>query len=260
MRFLKDLYARWAPEAVRNYVRPFKSPRKLLVRTRLEVWTHGRVAEGSFAGMKFPKTFPTGMLLGTWEKELRPAWQEILTRDYHRVVNVGAAEGYYAVGLLLKHSRVRVDAFEMLPEQQRRLRELAVANGVADRLRVFGRCELENFTASVGEGEHTLIVMDVEGYETVLLDPEKIPALAAADLLVECHDVYIPGCAELLRRRFERTHQLTAVAGQWRTFDDFPFKNRVARLAWLRGEVIATMNEGRPCLMSWFWMKSRQNS
>ncbi len=260
MRSLKNLYARWTPEAVRNFVRPFKAPRTLFVRTCLDVWTHGRVAEGAFAGMKFPKTFPTGMLLGTWEKELRPAWREILTRNYQRVVNVGAAEGYYAVGILLQNPRVRVDAFEMLPEQQRRLRELAEVNGVADRLCVLGRCELENFAASVGAGAGTLIVMDVEGYETVLLDPEKIPALAAADLLVESHDVYIPGCAELLRQRFEQTHQLTAVAGQWRTFDDFPFKNRLARLPWLRGEVISTMNEGRPCLMSWFWMKSRPAS
>ena len=46
-----------------------------------------------------------------------------------------------------------------------------------------------------------MVVCDVEGYEEILLVPEKIPALARATLLVEMHDCFRPGVTELIAER-----------------------------------------------------------
>jgi hypothetical protein len=37
-------------------------------------------------------------LLGTYESELHPVLHEILIKPYELIVDVGSAEGYYAIG------------------------------------------------------------------------------------------------------------------------------------------------------------------
>ena len=39
------------------------------------------------------------MLLGTWELELAEVWELIFANDFSVMVDVGAAEGYYAIGM-----------------------------------------------------------------------------------------------------------------------------------------------------------------
>ena len=52
------------------------------------------------------------MLLGTWELELTEIWERILANDYSLMVDVGAAEGYYAVGMNLRKPNAEVIAYE----------------------------------------------------------------------------------------------------------------------------------------------------
>jgi hypothetical protein len=258
--FLHRFYASVLPLSVRDGLRPLKTPGHSLARGLTRVWAGGRVASGLFAGMRFPSSIgQLGMLLGTWEKELDPVWREIVVQPYRLMVNVGAAEGYYAVGLALRCPALRVIAFEMLAEQRVRLDELAALNAVTARIDVRGRCEPTGFDAALGDGRGTLVVMDVEGYETVLLDPHRAPALAAADVLVESHDLYVEGCTELLRKRFATMHEIVEIESRWRTLDDYPFRHMLTRLPWLREQFLFTMNEGRPCLMRWLWLKSRNS-
>jgi hypothetical protein len=60
------------------------------------------VESGPFAGMKYLPGFCEGILpklLGSYEQELWPALHSIASLPIQAVINIGCAEGYYAVGL-----------------------------------------------------------------------------------------------------------------------------------------------------------------
>ena len=66
---------------------------------------------------------------------------------YPVVVNIGCAEGYYAVGMAGRMPDTRVDAFDIDPAAQRACGELAARRGVADRVRVGARFTADDFAA-----------------------------------------------------------------------------------------------------------------
>lgn len=65
------------------------------------------VRRGPFAGLRYPSHDAVGSslwpkLLGSYEAELAPTFEALCATPYRTVVDVGAAEGYYAVGLGLR--------------------------------------------------------------------------------------------------------------------------------------------------------------
>ena len=58
---------------------------------------------------------------------------------------------------------------------------------------------------------NSLVLSDCEGFEGELF-ATAAPALDSATLLVEVHDMFVPGVSDRLRRRFAGTHDITATA------------------------------------------------
>lgn len=179
---------------------------------------------GPFAGMRFSweKVFspPLPKYLGTYEMELMPALEQLFARNFATVIDVGAAEGYYAVGFALKFPQTKVVAFEALEEGQALVKELAVKNDVGSRVEVRGLCEKSDLQEAVTP--HTLVMMDVEGAEEFLLDPGEVPALRKATILFESHDALVADVGKHVCARFEGTHNITAVPSRTRTRADWP--------------------------------------
>jgi hypothetical protein len=186
-----------------------------------------RIAAGPFAGMRFTWdpwdpyfSLPLAKFLGTYELELHPVIERIAAVRFDLIVDVGAAEGYYAIGLARRCRSARVLAFEELAAGREVMARLAETNGVADRLEVAARCEPSDLNDALIRARNVLVLMDVEGYEQVLLDPEAVPGLRRARILFEAHDCYVPGVGEEICRRFEATHDIEAISYRARTLDD----------------------------------------
>jgi hypothetical protein len=227
--------------------------------TRAVVRRTGRaVASGPFRGMKYVASgvgsvyYPK--LLGVYERELHPVVAAIGRLRPDRIIDVGAAEGYYAVGLARCNPQAAVVAFEETPDGQRLVREMAALNGVADRVRVLGRCEPGDLRAELAGARRPVVVCDVEGYETTLLDPAAVPALATTWVLVELHEFVTAGVGELLRGRFQDTHRVAEIAQTDRTRADFPYLRWLARLL-PHAYATFAVNEFRPARMSWLWLE-----
>jgi len=200
----------------------------------------GQSSEGCFA----PK------LLGTYEAELHPLLRSLPGRGYEAVINVGCAEGYYAVGLARMLPGVTLVAHDTDEEAQRLCRALAAANGVSARLRVGGLFAPADFAAYAGR--RALVVCDIEGAEADLLDPEAAPALRGMDLLVETHDVLREGTSALLRERFAATHEITA----WRVGARDP--SAFGELAGLEHlDQLLAVWEWRLPGNDWLWLEKR---
>jgi hypothetical protein len=191
----------------------------------------GRVWSGPFAGSVHSAdavcSAALPKLLGTYERELQPCVEALARRrDWTVVIDVGAAEGYYAVGLA-RRTGARVLAFEMDPVGRRLLHDNVAANAVSERVEVRGECTPAVFADSLAAVEGpVLVVMDVEGAEAALVEHVQPRDLAKATFLIEVHDFNSPAGGPLLSARlraaFEASHTIEVIRSASRTRADFP--------------------------------------
>ena len=171
------------------------------------------VRAGPFKGMVLPSRVAEGCfvpkLLGCYEAELHPVLEHIRQRAYPNVVNIGCAEGYYAVGLARLMPRSRVWAYDTDEKARATCARVAEENGVGDRIVLggaFAHDDFEQFTA----GE-TVVIVDIEGAELNLLDPETAPVIKGLDIQVEMHNSFEVAFNRDFIARFEETHEIQRI-------------------------------------------------
>jgi len=148
-------------------------------------------------------------LLGCYEQPLQPFIEQAIASDYPTILNIGCAEGYYAVGMARRMPATHVLAHDLNPKAQQVCTELAGINQVSARVSVGGLFTPENFAAYATTP--TLVMCDIEGAERELLNPLEAPALKGMDIIVESHECLISGVTQLLIDRFKETHHITLV-------------------------------------------------
>lgn len=244
-------------DCIRKIVPATLRPIGYLVR-KTHTCTGGRIYQGPFKGMKYAEdSFGSCLipkLLGIYERELASAVEEACAASPRLIVDIGAAEGYYAVGLALRNPQARVVAFEMEEAGQKLLHKTIEMNAKQAAVEVRGKCEPADLQQLLDGAEQPLVVCDCEGYEQVLLDPQRIPALARAQVLVELHDFLVPGLTEQITQRFSASHDVQRIWQTDRSPSDYPFKSLYLRL--LPGSYRRwAVSEWRPGRMSWLWMR-----
>ncbi len=172
------------------------------------------VKHGPFRGMKFPTAeAATGSLLpkllGTYELELHPILESLDGQRYDQVVNIGAGEGYYAVGLALRCPQSQVFAYDTNPLALTQCASMARENGVGSRV-VLGASFTRQMLMSLPTAR-TLIVCDCEGYEKQLFDRESVAAISQHDVLIEVHDFVDWDISTQLQAAFAQTHRLQVI-------------------------------------------------
>lgn len=178
------------------------------------------VLSGPFQGLRYlDETGLWGPIfpkwLGSYEDELHPFFERTLQSPPSVIVDVGAAEGYYAVLLAKRLPGTTVHSFDINPLAMRAQARLARLHQVSN-LRISSTCTYESLGRLLGGsacGER-LVICDIEGEEATLMDPQKCPELAAAMILVELHETMeFPGndTRRLLESRFRDTHEIEFV-------------------------------------------------
>jgi len=92
--------------------------------------SEGVVLDGPFKGMKYPKNESFGSaflpkILGTYEKEISSLVQSLLNSNYDIVLDVGCAEGYYAVGFAKFGKARKVFAYDIQEKARKLCSEMA---------------------------------------------------------------------------------------------------------------------------------------
>ncbi len=218
---------------------------------------HGRtVRHGPLAGLTYPPGLDaTGdlvaKLLGTYELELRDELGAWVAARYAHVIDVGCAEGYYAVGLARAMPETTVHAFDIDADARLRCAGLAAVNGVQDRVVLGGMCTPQTLQAGF-PADGVALLSDCEGYERVLLDPQAAPVLAGWPILVELHEFLDPAITDVIAERFAATHDVRVIEGAPR---------RGERLPELAGfspaERAVLLDEHRPAAMRWAALRPR---
>ena len=223
-------------------------------RPELDRWfveRHGSVVlHGPFAGMRYARRtldhvhHLTSRLLGSYESELAGVVAAQVERRPPLFVDIGAADGYYAVGMAVACAGIVVHAYEIDPVARRVLRANARANEV--EVTVHGPANSRRLAAH--DLDRAFVLSDCEGAEVDILDGEALPALARATLLVELHgDTGAP-----LRERFATTHDATEIETEPRDPSAFPELDDAP--PHLRAGAV---DELRPGPMSWLLLEPR---
>lgn len=176
-----------------------------------------RVRSGPFAGLSYLDQSTGSVLgpklLGTYENELHGWIEDAIARNYGRIIDVGCAEGYYAVGMAVACATANVYAYDLDATSQERTVALAALNGVSGRVHVGGLCNPAELARLIAD-ENNLLIVDIEGAENELLDPEATPQLRHTDLIVETHEKFRPGVLWRLLNRFMETHSIDIVSAR----------------------------------------------
>jgi len=187
---------------------------------------------GPFVGMEYGYSATEGALiprlLGVYESELHPHLEAFAAEGLDCVIDVGCAEGYYAVGLARMIPSVRVHAYDIDPAARRACLEMADKNGVAARVAVGGEFPPDGFEAF--KGQRVLVIVDAEGAEVDILQPALSPSLAGMNIIVETHDIYREGATATLLERFSTTHDIAVVRQQGKTFEMPPWLDQLPHL------------------------------
>ena len=168
------------------------------------------VKHGPFSGMVYPEdtalwvTAPSLKESGEYEAALLPTLVAELKRTPSCFIDIGAADGYYAVGAAMLG--LRTIAYESSPIQRRAIRALAAANAVDVEVRRHCRRvpRLPN---------RSLLLVDVEGAESRLLTGRAARRLGASTVVVELHEQFVPGVTQALLSRFAETHRGELIRG-----------------------------------------------
>jgi hypothetical protein len=221
----------------------------------------GRIAQGPFRGMRYissayhSEVLPK--LVGTYEREIGPAIEAICGAECDRIIDIGVAEGYYAVGMAMRNVRAAIVGFERNPSARYYSRRLAARNGVADRMRLLGNCDPDSLAKALEGSRRPAVICDCEGAEDLLLCPDRIEPLRRAYILVETHDGLeteagiLEGITDRLRERFGPTHTIEVIASRDRTRDDLPPGSDLSP-----EEAVEAMDEGRPWAQ-WLFMSPK---
>lgn len=205
------------------------------------------VIDGPFSGTAYPPPIAPWVrdlgakLIGSYEAGIQDIIERVIATEPKSVVDVGSAEGYYAVGFALRLPTARVTAVDIDPVARLLCRGLAQRNGVSDRVTTQARADLTD--AAIGE--RSLVFLDCEGAEYELADPVRFPALADATVLVELHEFFHRDILAVLADRFAATHDIEVHEEHRATVA----ADRLSR--WPDPDVEKLLNERRPELMRW---------
>jgi hypothetical protein len=128
-------------------------------------------------------------LLGLYEKDVLDRIGSRRKR-WEWVINLGAGDGYYGIGLVKADRAKRSICFEQSDEGKAALKQAAEANGVTDRVTILGRADT-NFLdlpemQQINPAE-ALLIIDIEGGEFSLLTEDTLTRLNDAEMIIELH-------------------------------------------------------------------------
>jgi hypothetical protein len=193
--------------------------------------------------------------IGCYEEELQGIIEKVVDARYTTVIDIGSAEGYYAVGLAWRCPQARVFSYDTDIWARRQQLRLARLNGVKN-LEIGAYCSWDDITRRVLD--RTFVLCDIEGYEYDLLNPAACPALQRVDILVEVHPsgaLDTRSVCDALTARFATTHAPTEIGinGQRSRYVAGMFGGRLSAV-----EIEGYVDEWRSLPdQLWLWLETR---
>tara|TARA_B100000212_G_scaffold70965_1_gene49975 strand:+ start:9241 stop:10074 length:834 start_codon:yes stop_codon:yes gene_type:complete len=177
----------WREETIRQ--------RQKRISLELFKMLNGTVKYGPFKGLRLTHNPWWGQLdlgsqcLGLYEKEILKFIENIEDGQFTNFIDIGAADGYYAVGLLSTGKIQRSICFEKTDKGREAIFTNWKNNGAIGQLVVKAKANFESIaTLTEHDLERSLILIDIEGGEFELLNNDTIHKFRYSKILLEIHN------------------------------------------------------------------------
>lgn len=180
-----------------------------------EIFKEPLVLHGPFKGLKYPefKSRSSSLyskLIGSYEMELHNELKNLLNYDFEQVINIGCAEGYYAVGLAMNLPKAEIHAFDIDSESRDLTLQMASLNGVLDRVKVKKNMTSNNFK-NFDLSKKTLIISDIEGNEKNIFVKSVAKYLKNCYMIIETHDWVDINISSDIEQIFKNSHDINTI-------------------------------------------------
>ena len=187
-------------EAIRYRInRKFVKKQRRLISQRVARSLDYTVRYGPFEGLKLLEKETWGddqgtKCMGFYEQQVQEALVEIRqTRDRTILFDIGGADGYFAIGSLVRSLYDFVYVFESSSAGRESLEKAAQLNGVRERIEIHGEATQAGIREVFSSHpelkmEEVVFLVDIEGAEYRIFSNEFLDYLSAADLIIEMHD------------------------------------------------------------------------
>lgn len=169
--------------------------RREILGERLLNQLKSEVKYGHLKGMRLKSTTWSkrdigSLLLGEYEKQVIDYVQTLPTK-YSVFIDVGAADGIYAVGFLKNGRFETTYCFESIESSRNSILTNAIANAVESRIRIletatanFLKNLVNNYSVELSKA---FVLIDIEGGEYDLLSLDNLQMLKESTVIVEIH-------------------------------------------------------------------------
>lgn len=255
-RSTKEHREEWARETVRE--------RHERVSEEVYALCNGEVKYGPFKGMKLSSKRWWGsrdrgsQCLGLYEREILDNIEVMPAKGCNTFIDIGAADGYYAIGMLSCGLAQHAIAYELSDVGQATILNNFELNGSVGTLKIYGEATLASLEATLPRDlADSLVLIDIEGAEFALLSDEVLKLLSGSTVIVEIHnwvDDFINKYSELLTR-LDKWFQIAPIDRAERpTFHlaelrDFTDDNR-----------LLLTSESRPCVMRFLKLTPKKDA
>jgi hypothetical protein len=140
-----------------------------------------------------------------YESCLHNVFSDLLNRDIKNIIIVGGNNGYYAAGLSYIFNPKKLWVYETAVHLHQNI-SLWFENNNLSTIQLLEEANQKEFNAINDNVD--LLLMDCEGFEKVLLNPEEFQWQKKSDIVVELHPFYEENLVQLLTANFSQTHTI----------------------------------------------------
>ena len=238
------------------------------------------VSYGAYSGMRLLPFQFWGQgdlgtkILGLYEKEVVELFARIKKKHHYSIlVDVGAADGYYAIGSLYSHDVNEVIAFENSERGRENLLKHAKLNKVDNKITLLNKATETTLEKILSERSADLsdmiFLVDIEGAEYTLFNTNIMSLLSKNHIIIEVHDCLIQDkyntTDDITPNQFEsavekrklyelvtQTHDVEVIWQANRSGSQFEFLR-----SWPDYDRALLLSEGRTSMGCWWYLSPK---
>ena len=229
--------------------------KRIYLSRKINELCNGEVIDGIYNVAKFIYSSDYFMtksayLLGCYEKEVQQIIYNLSKKNNLKYfINVGAGEGYHAIGVKVANLFENSISFELDKKNRDIIKKNFDLNKIFNGFEIFSNANidfLKNIEKKI-EFTKSLFLFDIEGDEFKILDENNLNIIQNSYLIIELHHFYsTENKVENLTKQLKKYFNISFFKTENRNFSNFEILNKFND-----DEKWLMMSESRPCTMKW---------
>lgn len=221
---------------------------------------------GPYQGIYFSKNNHWGIgdlgakIIGTYELEVQEKLLSIISQfKLENFIDIGAAEGYHAVGIGKKSNIKQIILYEVDPKGREILRENIKKNNLKQEILIEKQANIDTFKYlnSKIDLARSIFLIDIEGYEVELFEENIYKLLKNSYLIIENHQFLLNDEKQkrylLFLNRLRDNFNFQIIKNTGRNLSEI---NEIINVS--ENDLMMLISESRPIIMEWILLTPKR--